>query len=413
MTERRDATFSLGYPILLHWALLLVVLGLLLLAAVQGITLLLVLTLFLLALAGVAWYWSRSALRRLTLEVSMPQDRAFPDEKVELSFVLTNNKWLSLPWLDVEEDIPYRLATGVLSPPSPYNAERLHWAVSVSGGQRLRWRHQVLCRVRGDYRLGPVLLRSGDIFGFFPKEMVLPAFMPLLVYPRIVPVEKLSLPLKELVGERSIPLTLYEDLSRTVGVRDYHHGDPLKRIHWKASARRNQLQTRQYESTTSLSLFLIFDVGSFCRRGTEDLETFELAVTTVASLANETYRKGSPLGLLSDSAPEIHLGLSSGREQLMLVLEALARVQPKVSRPLAEVLAQGGTHLPAGATLAIVARGLSPAMNGALRRLQQENHAMLLVSVGEPVPANGFDSIPAISITSTADLSGSHVEAAT
>ncbi|MFC1972033.1 DUF58 domain-containing protein [Chloroflexota bacterium] len=211
---------------------------------------------------------------------------------------------LPLSWLETEIELPYRLVTGKSSL-SLYTWERLRWVTALAHEQVITWKHTVEAKARGDYRLGPLRLRSGDMFGLFPRELVLPHFQSLLVYPRILPLSKLNLPLRALLGEKATPRSIYEDISRVAGARDYHYDDSFKHIHWKASAAHNKLQTRQYESSTSLSLLLILDVHSFQQEG----EEFEYAVSTVASLAYEAERHGFAVGLVTNSEPEVTMPL--------------------------------------------------------------------------------------------------------
>jgi len=193
-----------------------------------------------------------------------------------------------------------------------------------------------------------------------------------------------------------------------MGARDYQHDDPFKRIHWKASARHGDLKARQFESTTSLSLLLVLDVYSFCRPANE--EPFELAVTTVASLADEAHREGCPLGLLANSLPEIDIPVHSGRGQLLLVLEALARVKAESRLPVHDQLDRNMSRLPAGTTLVIVTAGAPASVTGLVRKLQRDGHSVALVSIGERAPDDLTAGIPALSVASVADLSRTYAE---
>jgi len=385
-------------------------LGLVLLSAIHHIVPLLALAVFLFVLAVVSWFWSQQSLRGMSFQITLNQSSAFPGEKINLTLQVINGKWLPLPWLEVEEELPYKLINGV-KPLSPYAKERLLWTTSVSKGQRISWKHRLECKARGEYRLGPVRLRSGDVFGLFPKEMILPHFEQVLVYPQIVPVDKLNLPLRELVGERSAPRNIYEDVSRTMGPRDYQHDDPFKRIHWKASARHYQLQSRLYESTTSLNLFLILDVHSFCQREQPDEQAFELAVTTVASLAYKAHREEYSVGLMANSVPEIQIPLSAGYGHLLVLLETLARIEAKSRLLLHEQLDKDKNSLPLGATLIVIARVLSPSLAGMVQKLHREGYSLFLLSVGEQIPIQNASGIPVIYIQSLNDLSRSYEEA--
>jgi uncharacterized protein (DUF58 family) len=351
-----------------------ILLGILIFAAFKQMVPLLASTAFLLVLFSLPRFWSHYALRGLSGKISINHDRAFPGEEIELAFELTN-KGLPLPWLETEMELPHRLVTGK-RPASSYTWERLRWVTALSRGQTITWKHTVEAKARGDYRLGPLRLRSGDMFGLFPKELVLPHFQSLLVYPRILPINKLNLPLRALLGEKNTPRSIYEDISRVAGARDYRYDDSFKHIHWKASAAHSKLQTRQYESSTSLSLLLIFDVNSF----PQETEEFEYAVSTVASLAYEAEREGFAVGLVTNSEPEIQLPIGSGRNQLMQILEALARITAKSRVSLYQQMDRLRAIFPMEATLAVVTHTATPTLTGLAHQLDQEGHALVLIS---------------------------------
>ena len=366
---------SLGYPAVFHWAVLVILLGVLIFSAFKQMVPLLATTVFVLVLAILPRFWSRYALRSLSGRISISHDHAFPGEEIELTLELVN-KGLPLPWLETEIELPYRLVTGKRSP-SPYTWERLRWVTALSRGQVITWKHTVEAKARGDYQLGPLRLRSGDMLGLFPRELALPHFQSLLVYPRILPLSKLNLPLRALLGEKATPRSIYEDISRVAGARDYHYDDSFKHIHWKASAAHSKLQTRQYESSTSLSLLLILDVHSFQQ---ED-EEFEHAVSTVASLAYEAERQGFAVGLVTNSEPEVQIPIGSGRNQLMQILEALARITAKSRVSLYQQMDKFRAIFPMGATLVVITRTTTPALSSLVGRLERDGHSLICVSL--------------------------------
>jgi len=288
-----------------------------------------------------------------------------------------------LPWLEAELEIPSRLATGKPAA-SPYTRERWRWVTALSRGQVITWQHTLAAKARGDYRLGPLRLRSADMFGLFPQELVLARFQSLLVYPRIVPLDQLNLPLRALLGEKATPRSLYEDISRVAGAREYRSDDPIKRIHWKASAAHGKLQTRYYESSTSLSLLLVLDVPSF----PEEDEVFERAVSTVASLAYEADRQGFAVGLLANGEPEVQLAIASGRDHLRQILEALARLSARSQGSLSRQMDRLRANLPLGVTLVVVTHTTTPAMARLARQLEQNGGSFRCLGMA-PSPAAG------------------------
>jgi len=167
-------TVSLGYPLLFHWSVLITTGVLLLLAGFKHWVPLLIITAFLLVVAAIASLWSRQSFREVSCRLSPAPNRAFPGENIDLDFELTNGKWLFVLWLEVEAELPYRLVKGQPKTSPLYAKERLRWTTAVSGRQRLKWKYTLECKYRGDYSLGPLRLRCGDIFGLFPRENTAP-----------------------------------------------------------------------------------------------------------------------------------------------------------------------------------------------------------------------------------------------
>lgn len=372
---------NLGYPFIFHWTILTILLGLLVFTAFKHWVPLLAATLFMLVMAILPRIQSRFALRKVSGNLILCHDRAFPDEKVELSFELVNQGF-SLPWLEIEIEVPSRLVKGK-TPVSPCTRERLRWITALSSRKVITWSHAIEAKARGCYLLGPLRLRSGDMFGLFPKELVLPHFENLIVYPRIFPLGKLNFPLRALLGEKSASRNIYEDLSRVAGSRDYRHDDPFKHIHWKASAAHNELQTRQYESSTSLSLMLFLDVNSYHEKD----EEFEYAVSMAASIAYEAEKHGFGVGLVTDGNPELQIPTGAGRTQLMLILESLARIDDKSQVSISVEMDRLRTTLPAGVTLVLLTLAVTPAISSLVNRLEKEGRSSLLICTENKNPA--------------------------
>jgi uncharacterized protein (DUF58 family) len=220
------------------------------------------------------------------------------------------------------------------------------------------------------------------MFGLFSRELLLPLFQDLLVYPRIFPLSKLNLPLRALLGEKPAPRSIYEDVSRVAGARDYRYDDSFKRIHWKASAAHGSLQIREYESSASLCLLIIFDVQGYH----EEDEQFEHAVSTAASLAYESEKQGFAVGMITNSEPEVHIRAGTGRDHLMQILEALARIESGSKTSLGHQMDKYRTDLPAGATLLVIARTSTPAIGSLAHHMKKDGHSLLCIGTEDMNP---------------------------
>jgi len=161
-------------------------------------------------------------------------------------------------------------------------------------------RYHVECLMRGYYQIGPLVLESGDLFGLHRRFRVDAPPHYLTVYPRVVGLQGYDLASRRPIGDVKLVHRLFEDPTRNAGVRPYQAGDPLNRIHWRATARTGMLHSKIYEPSTlaGVTLVLDFHSDSYPRRG-EPMRS-ELGITTAASLANAVCEMGQQVGLVSN-----------------------------------------------------------------------------------------------------------------
>ncbi len=119
--------------------------------------------------------------------------------------------------------------------------------------------YQLKCNRRGYHQIGPLVVETGDLFGLHRRYRVLTSPHFLLVYPEVVPLEGFELASRRPIGEVRISHRLYEDPTRIAGVRRYEAGDPLNRIHWRATARTGQFHSKIYEPSCIVGATLLLD----------------------------------------------------------------------------------------------------------------------------------------------------------
>ena len=343
-----------------------------------------------LAVAAVTRGWSRLSLLRLVYERRLEEDRAFPGEEVLLTLRLENRKLLPLAWVEVSDHIglPVRLDTDDAAEETPSAPGTLTFSTSLFWYQRAVWRQRVQCIRRGYYTLGPATVSSSDIFGLFPRSMTEAEAQHLIVYPKVYDLAELGLPSRHPLGEAKAVTRIFEDPTRTIGIRGYTPEVPFKHIHWKASARHQDLQVKVFEPTTTLQVALFLDVDGFSGEGdSADGDLFELAVSTAASLANYVSMHRHPVGLFvnavqaGEEGPVI-LRPGSGPDQLAAILEGLARVSAAPAGPFGRMLESGLKDLAWGSTIGLVTAHAGDAVLGRLTGLQRDGFNVVVFQVG-------------------------------
>ena len=340
---------------------------------------------------GVSRFWSRVALEHVEYERHPESRRAFVGETVEISYTLINRKLLPVPWIEVRDCVPEHAAPeGVHTAPAPM-PEMLYLSrsTSLASYERVTWRHRLRCTTRGFYQLGPVHFRSGDVFGLYPTTGEDERLDRLTVLPRLLDLRQIGLPDLRPFGETRGGSRIFEDQSRIVGVRDYRPGDPLKRIDWKATARRQQLQARVYDPSATLNLLVALNVSTLEHpwEGYDPL-LLERAISVAGSVASFADEKRYAAGLAANCTfpnADRHIWIAPGRDpdQLTRILESLAMVSPFVLGPLEEVLQNTSRRLPLGATVVVVAGFLSDGLRAYLTRGGAGTQNLSMIWVGD------------------------------
>jgi uncharacterized protein (DUF58 family) len=350
----------------------------------------------LLAIHLVASWWQKNALRGVTYVRQFDRLRVFPGEPVQMTIAVNNHKPLPLTWLRFDDRLPVapqeegRIA-GVIG--ETHGSYLLQNVYSLSGNSHARRSYTLRFPLRGYYRAGPVVYRSGDIFTLFTVEREHDYVDTIVVYPRIYPLQALGLPAREPFGDLRVRESLFTDPIKAQGIRDYHPRDRFRDVHWKASARRGRLQTKVYDPSTGMNLVVFLNVATMHRHwmGYEP-EQLERAVSVAASIANYGAEQKWGIGLYANCAvprSDQPIRVPPGRspEQLGHVLEALAAASEFATGSIEKLLQKESPRLPWAATLALVTAHTSSDIAAVLLRLKEAGRRVALISLSpEPPP---------------------------
>jgi uncharacterized protein (DUF58 family) len=362
--------------------------------------LLLLLDLLLALVAGASALWGRYCLSGVTYARQFQAERIFCGEQIEMWIEIVNAKPLPLAWLKADDEFPehVRVSRTELAAASKPHRRVLVSLLSLRWYERVRRRYWLTAERRGAFDFGPVILSSGDIFGFQTRAAELPVKQTLLVYPRIVPLNRLPLraarPGGELLGHRRI----VEDPLRLASVREYAAGDSVRHIHWKSTARTGLLQTKVFEPAASQHLVICAN-GQTLERAFEGVLTdhFETVMVVAASLANAGLEARHPVGMFTnntvrDASRRVRLPASRHAAQLTRILETLALATHFTLMPLDRLLRLEAPYLAFGASVIAVTAVVNDAILTALLDLYDAGHpvALIVVASAGRTPAIGL-----------------------
>lgn len=339
--------------------------------------------------SAIGWLWDRLALGSVEYTRRFGERRAFVGETISLDLSLVNRKVLPVGWVRVVDRVPMALpidgievlATDVETVGRVTLVFALRWFERVSRHYTIR------CLHRGFYQFGPVELEAGDVYGLFSRKRRIDQPQWFIVYPKVESLTALGLPPKEPFGPAKAERQLFDDPIRTVGVRDYHPEDELRRIHWKATARRQELQSRVYEPSTAHNLIVLVNVATLAKHWQGYVpERLERVVSVAASISAYAAEKRWPMGVIANGAlpksdQAIKVLPGRGTEQLTRVMEALAAVSPVATKQIEELIRLESPRLPWGSTLVVVTAIVTDPLRATLADLRGEGRRLVLVTL--------------------------------
>jgi uncharacterized protein (DUF58 family) len=374
-------------------------------------------------LLGILWlsrFFTRTWTEKIVVTRQMEGDVFEIGQSAEVSVEVENGGALTVPWLIIEDSLPREAITQM---PHRLRVEGDRFdLISLKRGESAVLNYTVTFLMRGYYQLGPLQLETGDVFGLHRRFRVAgePHFA--LVLPRVLPLQGYNLASRRPLGEIRVVHRLFEDPTRLAGVRPYQHGDPLNRIHWRATARTGEIHSRIYETSRVAGATFLLDFHVQSYQGAARETSAELAIVTVASLANAVFLMGQQIGFISngrDAADKIReegwrgeftkrteaqqrandpltndrlrpvrVETRKGNEKLSQILETLARLEHTDGLEFSEMLAASISRIPRDATVVPVLRRVTPGIALALGELVKRGFLVtaVIVSIDWDIP---------------------------
>jgi uncharacterized protein (DUF58 family) len=319
--------------------------------------------LFSLFLAVLSWFWTRWSARGIRLERRARELRANVGDVFEEQFGLTNDSRLTLPWVEVVNQSTIPMAAG----------SRLF--TLVGRRQKRNYTARTWLTRRGGFPLGPTRVTTGDPFGLFSAGKTLPAEETLVVFPVIHEIQSFPFPPGLLPGGRVIQRKSHDITPHASGLREYVHGDAMKRIHWRSSARREKLMVKEFEQDPQAEIWLCLDsqglvhfekphrqeeissdAALFVKRPKYALppSTLEYAVSAAASLAHYFIRRRFSVGYASAGQAYTVLPAERGERQEAKILETLAFVQANGKLSIAALVSVQSAQMPHGSSVMLI-----------------------------------------------------------
>ena len=336
----------------------------------------------------VAFLWAWISLRTTVVGRLTRTLRTQVDQPFEERVYVENSSYMPKLWLEVQDfsELPQHHLSRVVS--------------NLGIKKRFLWKTTTTMTQRGQYRLGPMHIRTSDPFGLFVLEKPIPATTQLLVLPYTLPLPTFQLPQGVISGGNAQRQRTLHQTTNAAGVRDYAPGDGFNRIHWPSTAKTGRLIVREFEIDPLTDIWIVPDLSADLQLGSAETSggilpchTIEYIITLAASLAQLFLDAGRPVGLWVVGAQQQATLLQPdlGVRQRAKVLETLAVVQSAEEGRLAHLLLDQMRFFERGSTLITISPTTDPEWIASARELQRRGVQLVHIAL-DPQSFGGVES---------------------
>lgn len=228
-------------------------------------------------------------------KVKLPEKEMMAGDEVEIRYKFENPLSISFPILEFQNNIAYRL-TGKREQIEVFHLDKKDYFQGST---------TISCRRRGFYKSGEVKVKIKDILNIYTLSKTIVTPLSFKVYPKITPLKSFKIQASQHMGELLVTDPLFQDYTSLSDLRSYQEGDPLKRIHWKASAKANKLIVKNYEERGDNEVVLVIDSNKKSYKSDKEFWIEDKLVETAISIIDYCLKQNMNVSLYHQRKDDI------------------------------------------------------------------------------------------------------------
>jgi uncharacterized protein (DUF58 family) len=215
--------------------------------------------------------------------------------------------------------------------------------------------YSCFCYKRGRYILGAIAVYFFDPFGIFFIKKTYPVYSEVYVYPRTFKIRDFPELIKGVVPWFGINSSRSSgDEDEFFAIREYKSGDPINRIHWISTARKNKLIIKQFQPQSFFRATIIFNLRKTDNFGEGRESVSEYIIRLVASVAKYLLDKNVSVEIIAEAQEAVHIPFNRGQVHLEGILKFLASASAESSVSLGEMFEDAARHIPRDSNLIVI-----------------------------------------------------------
>lgn len=198
------------------------------------------------------------------------------NEEVNLNILFFNKSFFPFSKIEIKYSVPQKIGL---------SSENKIICFNLLARKHYKYKQKTICKHVGKYKSNIIYIKISDLFGFFKLRLKSKAETEFLVLPNKIFVPKLNSDLFSNI-ENNLSKVTKINTSDIFGTRDYIFGDELKLIHWKNSAKIDDIVIKEFEEKKDITGLIVLDLKKYY-----NLEKSSIAIDGIIEAATSTIEK--------------------------------------------------------------------------------------------------------------------------
>ncbi|WP_312700378.1 DUF58 domain-containing protein [Sedimentibacter sp.] len=312
----------------------------------------------------------------LNAEILIPQNILYKNDTVNINYKIKNISPFIIPYLAIESKMYQRNPSKAIT--------------SLPGRTISKYSESVILRKRGYCNVGGIDLTIRDIYKIFKLKKKFPNKKSLLVYPKIIPLSSLKIAHSNYLGEFIALDGQFDDKTMMNSLREYVHGDNLKSIHWKQTAKKTQPVIKVYDKRADAKVLIFVDNSIHSYKDDIDERLEDKTVDIALSITDYYFNKNIDFKLFYQDKDKIAGINGAEADDIRIFLEVFARLEADGEMLFHDFLVNNVEMSDKNPIVIIITPHLDKTIGAAALELLSRNAAPFFIIVGDRKRNTGF-----------------------
>ena len=204
----------------------------------------------------------------------------------------------------VKNELSFRVNIEVIDElPEQFQVRDWKRKAVFKSGQSIKFIYPLKPLQRGEYDFGNIILFISSLLGLLARRYTIQASQVVAVYPSFMQLRKY-----ELLSGATIQSETGSKRLRKIGhsmefeqIKEYVHGDDIRTLNWKATARKGGLMVNTFTDERSQQVYCIIDKGRLMKMPFNGLTLLDYAINSCLVLSNVCLKKQDRVGVITFS----------------------------------------------------------------------------------------------------------------